>query len=138
MGFIPLDGLIKNTCSGSIDSGILFNRQSGMEGISGVSADMRQVFAASAQGNSRARLAVDVFVRRIPTLVGSMVASLGARCFGVHRWNRGNSPEIRAAVCSSCVFLDLKLKPDKNANTPGDIDVAADGSASRVLVVHTH
>src|SRR5215472_4817846 len=75
-GFIPLDGLIKNTRSGSIDSGILihllknfhllknchytgdqldqvFNRQSG------VSADMQQVFAASAQGNSRARLAVE-------------------------------------------------------------------------------
>ena len=90
---------------GSIESGILFNRQSGLEGIAGVSADMRQVFAASAQGNSRARLAVDGFVHRIPTLVGSMVASLGARCFGVHRWNRGNSPEIRAAVLLQlCVF----------------------------------
>jgi acetate kinase len=35
------------------------------------------------------------------------------------------------------MFLGLKLEPDKNANTPGDIDVAADGSAIPVLVVHT-
>src|SRR5262249_28726595 len=48
-----------------------------------------------------------------------------------------NSPEIRAAECSSWVFLGLTLEPDKNANTPGDIEVASDGSAIRVLVVHT-
>jgi len=105
MGFIPLDGLIKNTCSGSIDSGILFNRQSGLEGISGVSADMRQVFAASAQGNSRARLAVDGFVHRIPTLVGSMVASLGGsmlRCSPLESWKLSRDP--RGGVLQLCVF----------------------------------
>ena len=87
-GFIPLDGLIKNTRSGSIDPRILIHLLKNchytggqldwvFEHQSEVSADMRQVFAASAQGNSRARLAVDVFVHRLRTLVGSMVASLG-------------------------------------------------------------
>src|SRR5262249_27325120 len=99
---------------------------------------MRQVFAASPQGNSRARLAVDVFVHRIPTLVGSMVASLGGSMLRCSPLESGKLSEIRAAVCSSWVFLDLNLEPDKNANTLGDIDVAADGSATRVLVVHTH
>jgi len=105
MGFIPLDGLIKNTRSGSIESGILFNRQSGLEGISGVSADMRQVFAASPQGNSRARLAVDGFVHRIPTLVGSMVASLGGsmlRCSPLESGKLSRDP--RGGVLQLCVF----------------------------------
>jgi acetate kinase len=121
MGFIPLDGLIMNTGSGSIDPGILIhllknclytgdqldqvlNRQLGLKGISGVPADMRQVFAASAQGNSRARLAVDALVHRIRTLVGSMVASLAARRFGVHRWNRGKLSRDPRCVLQLDVF----------------------------------
>jgi acetate kinase len=69
MGFTPLDGLIMNTRSGAVDPGILIylvknchytgdqldqvlNRESGLKGISGVSADMRQVLAASVQATS--------------------------------------------------------------------------------------
>jgi len=155
MGFTPLDGLIMNTRSGSVDPGILIhliknchytadqldrvlNRESGLKGISGVSADMRQVLAASAQGNPRARLAVDAFIHRIRALVGSMVASLRGLNALVFTAGIGeNSPEIRAAVCSGWEFLGLKLDPQKNAHTPEDIDIAANDSAIRVPVVHT-
>src|SRR5262249_48379981 len=81
----------------------VFNRQSG------VPADMRQVFAASAQGNSRARLAVDVFVHRLRTLVGSMVASLGGSMLWCSPLESGKLSRDPAAVCSSWVCLGLRL-----------------------------
>jgi len=154
-GFIPLDGLIKNTRSGSIDSGILihllknfhllknchytgdqldqvFNRQSG------VSADMQQVFAASAQGNSRARLAVERLCAPPPHarwFDGRKPGGLDAWCSPLES---GKTLPRSARRCAPAgVFLGLTLEPDKNANTPGDIEVASDGSAIRVLVAHT-
>ena len=155
MGFTPLDGLIMNTRSGAVDPGILIhlvknchytgeqldqvlNRESGLKGISGVSADMRQVLAASAHGNPRARLAFDVFVHRIRALVGSMIASLRGLDALVFTAGIGeNSSAVRAAVCSGWEFLGLKLDPEKNADTPRDVDVAANESAVRILVIHT-
>jgi acetate kinase len=155
MGFTPLDGLIMNTRSGAVDPGILIhlvknchytgdqldqvlNRESGLKGISGVSADMRQVLAASAHGNQRARLAFDVFVHRIRALVGSMIASLRGLDALVFTAGIGeNSSAVRAAVCSGWEFLGLELDPEKNADTPTDVDVAANESAVRVLVIHT-
>jgi acetate kinase len=53
------------------------NERSGLLGVSGVSADMRRVLAAANSGNARAQLACDLFVRRIVTTVGAMVATLG-------------------------------------------------------------
>ena len=44
---------------------------------------------------------------------------------------------VRAAVCSGWEFLGLQLDPEKNADTPTDVDVAANKSAVRVLVIHT-
>src|SRR5437016_3056761 len=94
MGFTPLDGLMMGTRSGSVDPGILtylmreknldgkaldkmLNSQSGLLGISGVSADMREVIAAMQTGNRRAQLAFDIFVHRLSAGIGSMLAALG-------------------------------------------------------------
>ena len=155
MGFTPLDGLIMNTRSGSVDPGILIhlvknchytgdqldrllNRESGLKGLSGLSADMRRVLAASAQGNPRARLALDAFIHSIRALVGSMVTSLQGVDALVFTAGIGeNAPAVRAAVCSGLEFLGLKLDPEKNAETPEDVDVAASESVVRVLVIHT-
>ena len=82
MGFTPLEGLMMARRSGSVDPGLLLyllapprsqraeldqalNEQSGLAGVSGVSADMREVLAAADQGNARAALARDMFVHRV-------------------------------------------------------------------------
>ncbi len=93
MGFTPLDGLMMGTRSGSVDPGILtyllreahttgeeldktLNQESGLLGISGVSGDMREILAARRDGNARAKLAFDIYIHRLQTGIGAMVAAL--------------------------------------------------------------
>ncbi|MBD8973276.1 MAG: acetate kinase, partial [Clostridiales bacterium] len=93
MGFTPLDGLIMGTRSGSIDPAVVqyiagkkdytidevlnvLNKQSGVEGISGVSSDFRDLDAASMEGNERATVALDMFAYRAAQYIGSYVAAM--------------------------------------------------------------
>jgi acetate kinase len=154
MGFTPLDGLMMGTRSGSVDPGILtylmrekkldgkaldeiLNSKSGLLGISGISADMREIIAAMQGGNQRAQLAFDIFVHRLCAGVGAMLAALS----GVHAiiFTAGigeNSPEVRAATCGNLSFLGLELDSAKNSAKPADIDIATPDSAVRILVIH--
>ncbi len=155
MGFTPLDGLMMGSRSGSVDPGILIhlirqqectadqldqmlNKESGLKGISGVSADLRQITAAIAQGNSRAQLALDIYVHRLQSCLGAMLASLGGLDALVFTAGLGeNSPLIRAAACTPFGFLGLKLDLQANENHPVDQDIATADSTVRVLVIHT-
>jgi acetate kinase len=155
MGFTPLDGLMMGTRSGAVDPGILIhllqqsddsvehlehvlNRASGLRGISGVSNDMRQIREAISQGNSRAQLAWDIYVHRLRSYIGAMLASLGGLDALVFTAGVGeNTPDIRAAACEAFGFLGLQLDDEKNAHKPVDIDIATSDSAVRVLVIHT-
>ena len=155
MGFTPLEGLVMGSRSGSVDPGILIyllrrhgftadqldrmlNKESGLRGLSGVSADMREVMAARAAGNERARLAFDVFTHRLCREIGGMLVSLGGLDALVFTGGIGeNSAELRAAVCGRLIFLGLRLDPERNAASLADADVAKSDSAVRVLVVRT-
>ena len=155
MGFSPLEGLMMGTRSGSVDPGILtylmrqeqvsgqqlddlLNLNSGLLGISGVSSDMRQILAAIKEGNERAKLAFEIFVHRLQSGIGAMVAVLG----GVHAlvFTAGigeNSAEVRSAACTRLRFLGLKIDSRRNGDSPVDQDVACPDSGVRVLVVRT-
>jgi acetate kinase len=157
MGFTPLEGLMMGTRSGSVDPGILtylmrekhlngqalddlLNKKSGLLGISGVSGDMREIVAAMKGGNDRAKLAFDIFVHRLQTGIGAMIAALGGIDALVFTAGIGeHSPEVRAAACANFGFLDLKLDAAKNAapqsSTPADQDISTAASKVRVLVV---
>lgn len=155
MGFTPLDGLMMGTRSGSVDPSILthlmrqqnytadqfdqmLNKESGLKGISGVSGDMRQITEAIVQGNSRAQLALDIYVHHLRAGIGAMLASLGGLDALVFTAGVGeNSAQIRAAACEAFKFLGLKLDSNKNTQSPEDEDIATADSAVRVLVVHT-
>ncbi|MDZ7959119.1 MAG: acetate kinase [Aulosira sp. DedQUE10] len=155
MGFTPLDGLMMGSRSGSIDPGILIyllrhsnysaesldyvlNKASGLRGISGVSSDLPEVIAAIAQGNYRAQLAWDIYVHRLRSSIGSMLASLGGLDVLVFTAGVGEkSPGIRQAVSEGLGFLGLKIDPQKNQQNPVDVDIATSESAVRVLVIHT-
>jgi acetate kinase len=153
MGFTPMEGLMMGTRSGSVDPGILtylmreqnlagqelddlLNKQSGLLGISGVSGDMRQIVASMKDGNDRANLAFDIFVHRLQTGIGAMIAALGGVDALVFTAGIGeNSPEVRAAACAKFRFVGLALDPVKNVSPQPDQDIAARDSAVRVLVV---
>lgn len=154
MGFTPLEGLMMGTRSGSVDPGILIhllrqsydkerlndilNRESGLKGISGISGDLRQIKKAMEEGNTRAQLAFDVYVHRLRSHIGSMLASLGGLEAIVFTGGVGeNSAEVRAAACEALAFLGLTLDKNKNYASPVDEDIATEYSAIRVLVVHT-
>lgn len=162
MGFTPLEGLMMGTRSGSVDPGILtylmrqsrftgeqlddvLNKKSGLLGISGISSDMREIFAASKSGDGnhndrarqdRAKLALEIYIHRLQSEIGAMIAVLGGVDALVFTAGVGeNSPEVRAAACDNFAFLGLKLDPGKNAKSPVDADISASDSTVRVLVI---
>jgi acetate kinase len=153
MGFTPLDGLMMGTRSGSVDPGILtylmrekklegkaldeiLNSKSGLLGISGVSADMREVVAAMKSGNQRAQLAFDIFVHRLRAGVGAMLVALGGADAIIFTAGIGeNSSEVRAETCSNFSFLGLELDWAINSTKPADIDIATPDSTVRILVI---
>jgi len=155
MGFTPLEGLMMGTRSGTIDPGIVIhlvrhrgyraeeldrvlNKESGLRGVSGISGDMRAVLAAIDRGNARAQLAFDVYVHRLRSEIGAMLASLGGLDALVFTAGVGeNSPQLRAQAVEAFAFLGIRLDAAKNAQSPPDTDMATPDSTVRVLVVHT-
>ncbi|TYQ30759.1 acetate/propionate family kinase [Pseudanabaena sp. UWO310] len=155
MGFTPLEGLVMGSRSGSIDAGILLhllhqpdmdgdkldrilNRESGLLGLSGISADLRLILQAIAEGDRQAQLALDVYVHSLRSHIGAMVASLGGLDVLVFTAGVGeNAPIIRESACAGFEFLGLKLDLDKNNQKLLDVDIATPDSAVRVLVIHT-
>ncbi len=156
MGLTPLEGLVMGTRPGDVDPGVLvyllrelglhvedldrvLNKESGLLGVSGDSNDMRDILAAAARGDERARLALDIYCYRLKKYVGAYAAALGGLDILVFTAGVGeNSPDIRAQVCDGLGFLGVALDNQANRNTQGvRADISAPGSAVRVLVVPT-
>jgi acetate kinase len=153
MGFTPLEGLMMAQRSGSVDPGLLLylltrhgmdaasldqalNERSGLLGVSGVSADLRQVLAAAEAGQERARLARDMFVHRIVSCIGAMVAVLGGLDALVFTGGIGeHSSLVRSAATDAIAYLGVRLASDVNQSNPVDRDISEPGSAVRVLVI---
>ena len=155
MGFTPLEGLMMGTRSGSIDPAILIyliqkynftanqlntmlNKESGFQGVSGISADLRYIIQAVNQGNSRAQLAFDMYIHSIRSHLGAMLGSLGGLDTLVFTAGVGeNSAIVREKTCEAFEFLGLKLDLEKNNNSPFNIDIATDDSTVRIIIIHS-
>jgi len=153
MGFTPLEGLMMGTRSGSVDPGILtylmregkftgedldqlLNTKSGLLGISGISSDMRQIVTAMKKGHGRAKLAFQIFVHRLVSCIGAMIAVLDGIDALVFTAGIGeNSPEVRAAACANFGYLGLRLDLQKNRRPAADHEISTRNSAVRVLIV---
>jgi acetate kinase len=154
MGFTPLDGLMMGSRSGSVDPGILLhllrqgcsvedldqqlNCDSGLLGLSGISGDMRSILAAVSEGDQRGILALDVYVHRLRSLVGSMWMSLGRVDAIIFTAGVGeNAGLVRSRVCEGLGWLGITIDEAKNRSIQGDDDIATAESKVRVLVIHT-
>jgi acetate kinase len=155
MGFTPLEGLMMGTRSGSIDPAILIylqreyqynpdslnsllNKESGLKGISGISGDMRAITTAMDEGNERAKLAFEMYIHRLKSLIGSMIASLEGLDVLVFTAGIGeNSALVREKACQGWNFLGLELDLAKNEARPRDEDIAAETSRVRIMVIAT-
>jgi acetate kinase len=136
MGLTPLEGLVMATRSGDLDPAVVaflerhenvgageierwLNQESGLLGVSGRSADMREVLRAAGEGDGAARLAVDVFVHRARKYLGAYLAVLGGAEAVVFSGGIGeNAPSIRAAICRSMEWCGLRIDPGLNAAPP--------------------
>jgi len=151
MGFSGVEGLPMGTRSGSLDPGImlylmdgrgmdaraiekLIYTQSGLFGISGISSDMRTLLMSK---ESRAKLAVDLFVYRIRREMGSLVAALGGLDALVFTGGIGeNADQVRERVCRDAAWLSAELDADANAKGGPCISTAA--SRVKAWVIRTN
>ena len=156
MGLTPLEGLIMGTRCGDADLAIypligaakgmsieeindLTNKQSGFKGICGKN-DMRDIHAAVAQGDNRAKLALDMFGYRNRKYIGSYLAVLGRVDAIVFTAGIGeNDPVARELSTRGLEHLGIKLDHDRNlAPARGARDIASADSKVRVLVIPTN
>ena len=157
MGFTPLEGLVMGTRSGDLDPAILdfiatkegltlhemdtlLNKQSGLLGVSGLTADMRELLAESREnGDRRARLAVELFCYRVKKYLGSYLAAMnGATAITFAGGIGENSPEVRAMVCEGLDWLGITVDGAKNSAMTGkEGRFDAEGSRVQLWVIPT-
>lgn len=156
MGLTPVEGLMMGTRVGDVDPGALtfimdkegldtkqlstlINKKSGVLGISGISSDMRDIDAAIAEGNERAKLALDMYIYRIIKYIGAYTAVLDGVDIIVFTGGVGeNQQPLRQAVCDHLSYLGIKLDKEVNAASRGEEKViSAADSKVKVVVIPT-
>ncbi len=157
MGMTPLAGLVMGTRSGSIDPSIVFdlvekeeltlaevhtllNKYSGLLGLSGYAADMRDLLAEADDGDVRCRQAVDVFCYRVKGYIGQYLAALGGADAVVFTAGIGqNSPRIRAQICAGLEGLGIEMDAARNEAASGTAaKISTDASAVQVWAIPTN
>jgi acetate kinase len=136
MGFTPLEGLVMGTRAGDLDPALVdylarkegvstaeverwLNERSGLLGLSGRSADMRDLLRRE-QRDPRARLAIDIFCYRGRKYLGAYLAALGGAHAVVFTGGIGeHQPEVRARICAGMEWCGLVLDQEKNAAVTG-------------------
>ncbi len=156
MGFTPLAGVLMGTRCGDIDPAIvlnvmdnhnlstkemdtLMNKKSGVLGISGVSSDFRDLGQAAAEGNERARLALDMFHYQVRKEIGAFAAAMGG--VDVITFTAGvgeNGIEDRAAIAEGLEYLGAKLDPQRNNVRGKDALISTDDSTVKMYVIPTN
>lgn len=113
--------------------------KSGLLGLSGVSGDIRDLEEAAAQGNARARLALDVFAAEIRRHLGGLLAELGGADAIVFTGGIGeNAKNVRAGVCGNLGRLGIVLDPAANQTARGECRINAAHSATQIWIVPTN
>jgi acetate kinase len=157
MGFTPLEGLLMGTRCGDIDPSIilhvmareelslheantLLNKHSGMQGISGVSSDMRDIIEESQKGNRGAQLALDIYCYRIKKYIGAYAAAMGGLDVLVFTAGIGeNSPLVRKKCCEDLEFLGIKIDDERNdEGIKVEQEISSDDSKVKVLAIPTN
>lgn len=157
MGFTPLVGIMMGTRSGDLDASIveymvntlgidvkevitILNKESGLLGVSGVSSDFRDVQKAAEEGNERAKLAIDIFFRRVIAYIGRYFIALGgcdaiAFTAGIGENSAYARKEIIGLVSEA---LGIVLDDDANENGSGERLITKPESKIKVFVIPTN
>jgi acetate kinase len=158
MGFTPHEGLIMGSRTGDVDAAAILyimkreglspeemdtiiNKKSGILGITGISSDMREIEDASAAGNKKAILAMDMYAHRIKKYIGAYAALMGGVDAIVFTAGVGeNGPITREGSCRGLEFLGIDIDEQKNTSLPrgAEADISRDGSRVRIFVLPTN
>ena len=156
MGLTPLAGICMGTRCGDIDPAIvpflmknenltpdeidtLMNKKSGVEGLSGVSSDFRDLEKASREGNARATLALEMFEYQARKIIGSYAAAMGGVDVIVFTAGIGeNTDYIRAAACEGLGFMGVEIDPSKNNGNRSEAVISSDNSKVTVAIIPTN
>lgn len=157
MGFSPLDGLVMGTRCGQVDASAvtfigekegmsyaelnaMMNKKSGVQGLTELSSDMRDIDAAYDAGNPRAILARDMYYGRIKKFVGQYAAQMGGVDLIVFTGGVGeNSTEMRETVGSGLEFMGVEFDADANRGVRGvDKIISKPESKVKVAIISTN
>ena len=156
MGFTPLEGLLMGTRSGDIDPSVilyimgkegitlseantLLNKHSGLQGISGVSSDMREILTEMKSGDKKSQYAFDVFCYRIRKYTGAYAAAMGGLDAVVFTGGIGeNSPDVRASSCEGLQVLGIAIDETANSSKEKEKTISSAESKVKVLVIPTN
>ncbi|MBO1263708.1 acetate kinase [Proteiniclasticum sp. SCR006] len=156
MGFTPLEGLLMGTRCGDIDPAIIpylmdvkgysydevnniMNKKSGVLGLSGVSSDFRDIEDAAAEGNERAKLALDVFHYRVKKYIGYFMAAMNGVDAVIFTAGLGeNAVETREEIISDMEWFGIELDREKNKVRGKERIVSTDDSKVKVIVIPTN
>ena len=156
MGFTPLAGLPMGTRAGGLDAGILqyvmnkyglsidemlnvLNKKSGVEGLSGVSSDFRDLENAAAEGNEKASLSREKFAYEVKKYVGAYAAAMGGVDAIIFTAGVGeNDKAIRAMVCKGLEYMGVKLDDEANSVRGKETVISTADSKVKVLLIPTN
>lgn len=151
MGFTPLEGVMMGTRTGDIDAAVvpfimnkmnisaeevinIFNKKSGLLGVSGISNDIRDILAQM-DTNPRAKLAIDLFVYKIKKYIGSYAAAMGGVDAIVFTAGSGeNRADIREWVMSDMEYMGVEFDTEANTNFVRGENFKISKDSSRVAV----
>lgn len=156
MGFTPLEGLVMGTRSGDIDPAIigylnrdlgmsieqvdkLLNKESGMLGLSGISSDLRDVEREYANGNDRARLALEVYAYHIRKYIGAYAVALGRLDAIIFTAGVGEHASlVREWACHGLEIIGAVLDPFKNATRHDEAIISKMSSRVKIMIIPTN
>lgn len=156
MGLSPLEGLLMGTRSGDIDpsamefiakkenldmAGIMniLNKKSGVEGLSGLTSDFRDLWKGAEEGNERAKIALDVFTYRVAKYIGAYVAAMnGVDVIAFTAGIGENDGPVRDMVMSHFDYLGISMNRELNLSIRGkETLVSNPDSKVKVYVIPT-
>ncbi|MDN6194936.1 MAG: acetate kinase [Atopostipes suicloacalis] len=156
MGFTPLGGLTMGTRSGDIDPSLvpylieklelsnaqelidIFNNESGLKGISGVSSDMRDIEDAAAEGNRRAELALKIFEDRARNFLAQYIVKMEGVDAIVFTAGIGeNGPETRENIIKNFEFMGIELDKEKNKVRGEERLISTEDSKAAIFLIPT-
>lgn len=156
MGLTPLEGLVMGTRSGDIDPAIMeyiakkenldiegvlnvLNKKSGVEGISGVSSDFRDLEAAYDAGNERAIDACEVFAYRVAKYIGAYTAAMnGVDAIAFTAGIGENTAFIRKKILAYLGYLGITMDEEANTVRGEDKVISTEDSKVKVCVIPTN